>query len=405
MNVKAVFAVTVLLWCSSIVRGQGVNASLSGSVSDPEGNGLAGVTVTALNVDKNAEKVVVSEGREGRFRLMGLAPGAYQVSFELAGYYTYVASGIRLSGEQSLNLHIKLRRSGESEVARPAVAAEVSPGLRKPVLETQKRKFSVAFNAGLNYLAVGDTNKYLRSIYEGNPQYFAMNGMKCLHSGVDLNMELSYQVSSRLDAVVAIGLIQDQMPNNNLELGIRQMSVAVFRASGGMKAFPLQLTCRYWLNTGGRFFYSVYGSMLFTIASWRMQTEYYSLPYPRPTAQYFHITDSEIAHAQGLGLAAGLHGGWSLNKTLDFTIDLAGRYAPMRNFSGQREWNAPPPFSAPTSTSGNIWFYEYFDSASGQWLTDLSIGGRPAGPGTRNVARANVDFSGLALRFGLRVHL
>jgi hypothetical protein len=393
--------------------GQSNSARIVGNVhDDDDGEYLSGVTITAINVSTNAAVTVLSGKKDGAYRFLSLSPGIYQVSFDREGYQSYVASGIRLLAEQSFLLRVGLKRLGLIRPPKKAAAEPVFPSFLEDQkgdgFKGRKGKLSLNISCGLNYLAVGDTNRYLRSLYKRTPQYFAVNGIEYFHSGVDLDMEIAYQVSPRLEAVVGIGLIQDQMVNNDLVLGVRQgsrrVSVAAFQTSEGIKAIPLQITCRYWLKIRGRFFYSVYGSILFNIASWRLQTEYYPLPYYSSTVPYFRLTDSETAHARGLGLAAGLHGEWKMFETLDFTIDLAGRYAPLRNFSGRREWKAAPPFDLPTVTTGPLWFYEYVDPVSGRWFTDLSVGGRPAGPGTRNVARANVDFSGLALRFGLRVH-
>jgi hypothetical protein len=102
----------LLVLLASMLRGQSTSARIIGNVKGAEGEYLTGVTVTAVNVTTNAAMTVMTDKKEGAFRLLGLAPGIYQVSFDLSGYQSYVASGIRLYAEQSFLLRIQLDRIG-----------------------------------------------------------------------------------------------------------------------------------------------------------------------------------------------------------------------------------------------------------------------------------------------------
>ncbi len=102
-------AAAVLLAAAGWLEGQALHARIDGYIQDEEGRFLAGVTVTATNVVSNAEAKVVSDRGNGGFRFLGLAPGTYQVSCDLEGYQSYVASGIRLSAGQSTTLRVKLK--------------------------------------------------------------------------------------------------------------------------------------------------------------------------------------------------------------------------------------------------------------------------------------------------------
>lgn len=65
---------------------QGFN--LSGTVRDPKGKPLANVTVELST--RSYGRRTTGTDENGRYVLGGLAPGNYQVSFELAGYATIV---------------------------------------------------------------------------------------------------------------------------------------------------------------------------------------------------------------------------------------------------------------------------------------------------------------------------
>ena len=85
----------VLLLVPSLAHAQ---ASLTGTVKDTSGAVLPGVTVEAAS-PALIEKVrtAVTDGN-GRFQLVDLRPGAYTVTFTLAGFNTFKRDGVTLSG-------------------------------------------------------------------------------------------------------------------------------------------------------------------------------------------------------------------------------------------------------------------------------------------------------------------
>jgi hypothetical protein len=114
-----VFSLALAPWLASPLPGQSVNARIYGNVQNEEGEYLAGVWVRALNIGNNAETTTFTNAEKGAFRFLGLAPGIYQVSFDMEGYQSNVASGIQLSADQSATLHIKLKHLKESDAVLP----------------------------------------------------------------------------------------------------------------------------------------------------------------------------------------------------------------------------------------------------------------------------------------------
>jgi 5-hydroxyisourate hydrolase-like protein (transthyretin family) len=100
---------TLLILMGAFLPGQSMNAQIFGNVKNEDGKALAGVKVEVTNINNNAVTTSTT-GKKGKFRLLSLAPGLYQVSFELEGYQTYVMSGIQLNAEQSVTLRIKLKK-------------------------------------------------------------------------------------------------------------------------------------------------------------------------------------------------------------------------------------------------------------------------------------------------------
>jgi hypothetical protein len=79
-------------------------------VSDPSGQGVAGVKVTARNSGTNVTSTFVTNGR-GDYVVVNLVPGNYDVSVESPGFQTAPATGLILQVEQTLRQDFTLELS------------------------------------------------------------------------------------------------------------------------------------------------------------------------------------------------------------------------------------------------------------------------------------------------------
>src|ERR1700757_4770554 len=88
---KRCFAGTAVVVClffsiSSFAQ-VGINAALSGTVSDPTGALIPGVEVTATNTGTGVAGTAVTN-ESGTYRFPSLQPGSYEVKASLAGFQT-----------------------------------------------------------------------------------------------------------------------------------------------------------------------------------------------------------------------------------------------------------------------------------------------------------------------------
>ncbi len=153
--------------------GQAMSARIYGNVQNEKGKFLTGVEVTAVNVANNAKTKVYTSGSKGTFSFLGLVPGTYQVSFDLQGYRSYVAAGIRLSADQSATLRITLERLPEAEGAAPEEEPELDSLADLSPLKTWQVEFSAGAFSGtpdeLNRFVFNDLNVcYLPYNYYSN---------------------------------------------------------------------------------------------------------------------------------------------------------------------------------------------------------------------------------------------
>ena len=96
--------------CTPRVSGQVdvTNATLKGTVSDPNGAMIPGAAITATSIDKGTRKIAKT-GADGTYQIPLLQPGAYQVQVEAAGFEKVVLQDVQLTVGQSLVQDVTLR--------------------------------------------------------------------------------------------------------------------------------------------------------------------------------------------------------------------------------------------------------------------------------------------------------
>ena len=80
---------SVLTLLPTIVAAQGTTGSISGTVTDAQKSVMPGVSILVTQVDTGAQRTQVSDDH-GRYRVLDLPPGNYQLQAELSGFQTVV---------------------------------------------------------------------------------------------------------------------------------------------------------------------------------------------------------------------------------------------------------------------------------------------------------------------------
>jgi hypothetical protein len=124
----------VAAWLGGIAPAGAQDASLYGTVVDPSGDPVPGVTVTATNQDTGASRSTVSDGR-GQYRIPALPIGLYSVLAELTGFKTINQTDLRLLIGQELNFDITLEIAAVEESITVTAAAS-------PLVETRRSELA-----------------------------------------------------------------------------------------------------------------------------------------------------------------------------------------------------------------------------------------------------------------------
>src|SRR6476620_6986869 len=126
--------ITVIGAAAVIAQAQSNAADLTGTVADPNGAVVAGATVTAKNLATGQTRTATT-GEDGNYRILGLAPGQYEITTEAANFKQTSVSGVRLTVGQAAELNISLEvGSADIVVNVPADSVEL--------IETSRTSFA-----------------------------------------------------------------------------------------------------------------------------------------------------------------------------------------------------------------------------------------------------------------------
>jgi len=112
----------LILGGATLVRGQVVGASISGTVHDETGAGLPQTSVTLKNLETGAERNLTTDD-SGRYSAPSIAVGPYRVTAEKAGFKSQVKTGINLVVGQSTTVDLTLALGEVHEVVTVEEAA------------------------------------------------------------------------------------------------------------------------------------------------------------------------------------------------------------------------------------------------------------------------------------------
>jgi outer membrane receptor protein involved in Fe transport len=117
-------AISGLILISSFAAfGQATKGNIRGTVVDPNGQVIAGATVTAKNQASGVESSTVTSG-EGLFTIPELIPGQYTVTVEQAGFSKKAVTDVTVALGQATNLTIDVAVGSPTEVVTVTSSGE-----------------------------------------------------------------------------------------------------------------------------------------------------------------------------------------------------------------------------------------------------------------------------------------
>jgi hypothetical protein len=167
---------------ASVAAAQITSATLVGTVTDPSGGALPGVTVTARNADTGFTRTVTTT-EAGAYRLDFLPVGNYSVEAVLSGFKTEIRSGIVLAVNDAVRIDVALQLGAMSET----VTVESS----SPLVNTVTAEISKTVDAAaIQSLPLVDRNVY--SLLDLTPGVQSNNNGVASASATTSSLALGY---------------------------------------------------------------------------------------------------------------------------------------------------------------------------------------------------------------------
>jgi Carboxypeptidase regulatory-like domain/TonB dependent receptor-like, beta-barrel len=123
MRVRFVILLALVTILPTRLLAQATTGSISGTVTDESGALLPGVTITVRKVDTGLERSQVSDAR-GRYRVLDLNPGAYELNAELQGFSGVKRTDLTVAIGRDVLVDVQLKLGSFSE--QITVAGETS---------------------------------------------------------------------------------------------------------------------------------------------------------------------------------------------------------------------------------------------------------------------------------------
>jgi hypothetical protein len=116
-------AVLLLLLTAASAFNQSTNATVSGTIEDPTGALIPGVTVTATNAATGVTTNSITN-ESGAYNFPSLSPGTYKVSAALPGFQTQSFTDVRLGNGDKVRLNFTLKVGGVNTTVEVSVPVD-----------------------------------------------------------------------------------------------------------------------------------------------------------------------------------------------------------------------------------------------------------------------------------------
>ncbi|MGZ7078533.1 MAG: carboxypeptidase regulatory-like domain-containing protein, partial [Thermoanaerobaculia bacterium] len=188
-SVPRLLFVLILMLLPVIVfaQSQATTGVIEGTVTDPSGAVLPGVTVTVKNTATNYEQTLVTDSA-GRFRGVLLPLGPYQVTATLEGFAKSVQTGIDLTVGQTQILPIKLQAAAMTEqIVVTAAAPLIETARTEGATRINQKSVEGLPNNGRNFLDLTKLTPGVTIVQGPDGDELSINGQKGISNNINVD--------------------------------------------------------------------------------------------------------------------------------------------------------------------------------------------------------------------------
>jgi hypothetical protein len=270
----------------------------------------------------------------------------------------------------------------------PAADAEL-PVVEEPIVPPT---WAITISAGGQYAGGGDLNKGAVGLADYYGAAYGVEGGKDVkppHFGLIYGGEVAVSLTSQLS--VSVGVDYFRTSQESLVTFQGQTSVDTLTIKPMFQAIPVRVGLVYYPFSN---FYAKLGFAYYFAKCG------YTYRYEQDTSWKENSGD---ASANGLGLWGGLGYEFALSETFSLVLEVQGQYAPVKGFNGQ-DTSETSETTEPIVDQGKLYAYDVKLPGSPGYPLVIISSRRPSSDAyVENEREAKVDFSGAALRLGLKV--
>jgi hypothetical protein len=251
--------------------------------------------------------------------------------------------------------------------------------------------WAVTLSAGANYALGGDLNAGAQTLadYKGT-QFGAPGDIKVTPARLSyiFGGEVAIYVSQHIHLTAGVDFF-NTAKNSTVSYSLGT-AAATFMTKPQFQAVPVKLaivlypTDSFYFKLGVAFYFARCGYY------YRYQNE-----------DFFQEWRGD-ATAQGLGWIGGLGYEWAVADNISFVLEALGQYAPLKAFEGTGTYLVTGK-SDPVTEVGKLYAYDYREPGKPVSSFLFILGQKPSDAYIENVREATVDFSGVSLRFGVKI--
>ena len=262
--------------------------------------------------------------------------------------------------------------------------------------------FGIKLTGGMNYLLIGDPNEDLKGYTNlmdiwANRCGYTMDGeFKELHLGLDFEGDLILYLTPHLGISIGSGYIYGKKgkDENNIFITGPTLTWDTQTHTDKIKvsAIPIRIGIYFFLpvSSQARFFLNGGAGYYFAKISEAYRHEY--------NGKWF--TRDQEATAKDIGFQGGIGFEYDLAQNISFVIEGQGRYAKIGGFVGDQKQKNSGGWS--NSWKGTL-YYEEYECFEG-WFPEIRVWDEePTEAWLRNAREAEVDFSGVTVRAGIKI--
>jgi outer membrane receptor protein involved in Fe transport len=220
-------AAALLLPLGALAQTSRTTGALIGTVTDPQGGALPGVTVTATSPQLQGSRTAITD-EKGEYVLPTLPPGTYHLVFELQGLPTVTRDNVTVSLNQTSKLNVPMQL-----VAQETVTVTAAQVVVDPTRTSQQTNFN---QEHLKYGVVGSANRSYQNVLFQAPEanVGSGGGSNPMVSGANVA-----QNSYLLDGINTTDPVTHTFGNNLAFDAIQEISIqtlgkdAEYSSSGG----------------------------------------------------------------------------------------------------------------------------------------------------------------------------